>query len=121
MFIELNHTIVPAHDKVDSASFYAEIFGVEYTGKFAHFAALKISDSLTFYFAESEQFESHHYAFKVDKQKFDEIFQRIKDKEIVFGSGPNDLDDMRLYEYKGERGFYFCDSNGHVLELLTAS
>jgi hypothetical protein len=31
--IELNHTIVPAHDKEQSARFYEKIFGFKYKGR----------------------------------------------------------------------------------------
>lgn len=33
MAIHLDHTIVPARDKVASARFFARIFGLEYNGR----------------------------------------------------------------------------------------
>ena len=38
MKIELNHTIVPAHDKEKSAQFYERILGFKYEGPMGHFA-----------------------------------------------------------------------------------
>lgn len=50
MTIRLDHTIVPAKDKVVSAKFFAEIFGL--TVKPGHFAQVQINESLTFAFAD---------------------------------------------------------------------
>src|SRR5262245_57850760 len=65
MTIRLDHTIVPAKDKVASAKFFAEIFGLTVSGE-GHFVPVKINESLTFDFAdEPEKVRSHHYAFHV--------------------------------------------------------
>jgi catechol 2,3-dioxygenase-like lactoylglutathione lyase family enzyme len=37
----------------------------------------------------------------------------------VFGSAPWNLEDGKLNNWGGGRGFYFRDPNGHVLELMT--
>lgn len=119
MTIELNHTIVPAHDKTASATFFAEIFGLEFTGEWSHFAPVKVNDSLTLDFDNRDDFDSHHYAFKVSEQAFDQIFGRIKEAGIPYGSGPRSVDDMDINHRQGGRGVYFCDPNGHILEILT--
>jgi catechol 2,3-dioxygenase-like lactoylglutathione lyase family enzyme len=120
MAVVLDHTIVPAHDKEASAQFLARILGLEYEGGSSHFAALQINDTLTLDFENDTNFESHHYAFKVDEAEFDDIFGRVRAEGIVYGSGPGALDDMRINHRRGGRGFYFRDPNGHVLEVLTA-
>ena len=119
MTIELNHTIVPAHDKVESATFFARIFGLSYDGEVSHFAPVRVNDSLTLDFDNSSAFQSHHYAFKVSETEFDQIFGRIQEAEIPYGSGPRTLEDMRINHRGGGRGVYFRDPNGHILELLT--
>jgi catechol 2,3-dioxygenase-like lactoylglutathione lyase family enzyme len=119
MAIELNHTIVPAHDKIKSAKFFARIFGLSYDGEIAHFAPVRVNDSLTLDFDNRSDFRSHHYAFKVGDEEFDQIFGRIRDEGIPYGSGPRALDDMQTNHRRGGRGVYFRDPNGHVLELLT--
>src|ERR1700722_752716 len=60
MAIVLNHTIVPAHDKVASAEFFARIFGLEYNGPHSHFAPVRVNDGLTLDFDERGEFESPH-------------------------------------------------------------
>jgi catechol 2,3-dioxygenase-like lactoylglutathione lyase family enzyme len=119
MSITLNHTIVPAHDKEASARFFAQIFGLQYAGPAGHFAPVRVNEDLTFDFDHAESFEHHHYAFHVGDREFDAILQRVKEAGIPYGSGPQSLEDGQLNSRKGGRGFYFCDSNGHVLELLT--
>lgn len=117
--IELNHTIVPSHDKIKSAQFYARILGIKYEGKVAHFIAVRVNDALTLDFDNAKDFKPHHYAFKVSHDKFDEIFNNIKLASIPYGSGPFQLDDMKVSIEAGGRRVYFCDPNGHILELLT--
>ena len=120
MAIVLDHTIVPAHDKEASARFLARVLGLQYEGAHSHFAPLRINETLTLDFDNDTNFESHHYAFKVDATEFDEIFERVRSEGIVYGSGPRALDDMKINHRRGGRGFYFRDPNGHVLEVLTA-
>jgi catechol 2,3-dioxygenase-like lactoylglutathione lyase family enzyme len=119
MEITLNHTIVPSHDKVDSAKFYSKIFGFEYVGEFARFIVVRVNKTLCLDFANSEKFEPHHYAFKVSEQEFDEIFSRLKFEHIKHGSGPSDPENMKINYDNDGRGVYFCDTNGHLLEMLT--
>ncbi len=119
MTIELDHTIVPAHDKVESAKFFARIFGLSYDGEVGHFAPVRVNDSLTLDFNNSSEFQWHHYAFKVSEGEFDQIFGRIEEAGIPYGSGPRALEDMRINHRGGGRGVYFRDRNDHILELLT--
>jgi catechol 2,3-dioxygenase-like lactoylglutathione lyase family enzyme len=119
MAITLNHTIVPAHDKVASAQFFAQLFGLTYEGPVGHFAPVRVNDTLTLDFDNRDRFESHHYAFHVSEAEFDTIFGRLQGVNISYGSGPRSLDDMQINTRRGGRGVYFRDPNGHVLELLT--
>lgn len=120
MTIELNHTIVPSRDKVASARFYQEMFGFEYDGAMGHFEPVRITNqALTLDFDNRESFERHHYAFKVSEKEFDTIFARIKDRELIYGSGPFTPEDGEINHWNGGRGVYFRDPSGHLLELLT--
>ena len=119
MEITLNHTIVPAYDNVKSAKFYERIFGFKFLKVWGHFAVLKVNSTLTLDFVNTKDFSKMHYAFKVSEKQFDGIFGRIKGEEIVYGSGPNKLDDREINTNYDGRGVYFRDENGHVLEILT--
>ncbi len=118
MTVTLNHTIVPARDKVVAAKFFAKIFGLK-RGRSGHIAPVRVNRSLTLLFDDDSKFESHHLAFHVSDREFDAILRRIKRGNIVFGSAPWSLDDGKLNNWGGGRGVYFRDPNGHVLELMT--
>ena len=71
--IRLDHTIVPARDKVTAARFVADLFGVTVGPDVGPFAPVCLEDGLTFEFADEEAFESHHYGFLVDDAVFDAV------------------------------------------------
>jgi catechol 2,3-dioxygenase-like lactoylglutathione lyase family enzyme len=119
MTIKLNHTIVPAADKLRSATFFAKIFGLTFDGEQGHFAPIKVNPDLTLDFDNRDKFEPHHYAFQVSEDEFEAIFQRVKDQGIPYGSEPFAQDNMQINKRNGGRGVYFSDPDGHVLELLT--
>ena len=130
MAIVLDHTIVPAKDKVASAKFFAEIFGLKVKPGEGYFAQVQINESLTFDFAdESEAWggpgfdprtgKSHHYAFHISEAEFEAIFGRVKTKGLPYGSEPYNHTDGQIYSRRGGRGFYFEDPNGHLLEVMT--
>ena len=120
MTITLNHTIVPARDKVAAAKFFAEIFGLK-RGRAGYFAPVRVNKSLTLLFDDDGKFESHHLAFHVSDREFDAIFGRIKKAKLAYGSAPWSLDDGKLNDWGGGRGVYFRDPDGHVLELMTVA
>ena len=130
MAIVLDHTIVPAKDKVASAEFFAEIFGLKVRPGQGHFAQVQINESLTFDFADEPEAwggpgfdprtgKSHHYAFHISEAEFEAIFGRVKAKGLAYGSGPYNHTDGQIYTRRGGRGFYFEDPNGHLLEVMT--
>jgi catechol 2,3-dioxygenase-like lactoylglutathione lyase family enzyme len=128
MTIRLDHTIVPAKDKMASAEFFAAIFGL--TVEPGYFAQVRINQSLTFDFADEEEAwggpgfdprtgRSNHYAFHVSETEFEAIFGRIKARGIAYGSQPSSHTDGRINRRRGGRGFYFEDPYGHLLEVMT--
>jgi len=115
----LDHTIVPAHDKEESARFFARIMGLEYKGPWGHFAPVKVNDTLSMDFDNRENFQSSHYAFLASDEEFDAILGRIKAEGVKYGSGPTSQDDMEINHRHMGRGFYFKDMNGHSWEVIT--
>jgi catechol 2,3-dioxygenase-like lactoylglutathione lyase family enzyme len=120
MAITLNHTIVPARDKDASARFFAEIFGLKYERTGGYFAPVRVNETLTLDFDDDvDRFDIHHYAFHVSDPEFDAILERVQQVGIKFGSDPWDRENGTLNNWNGGRGVYFCDPNGHILELMT--
>jgi catechol 2,3-dioxygenase-like lactoylglutathione lyase family enzyme len=121
MTIELNHTIVPARNKVASARFFTKMFGLSFNqNTVGYFAPVRVNETFTLDFDDDvDRFDVHHYAFKVSEEEFDAIFARIKAEGIPYGSEPHSRDDRKINHRGGGRGVYFCDPDGHILELLT--
>ena len=119
MPITLNHTIVPSHDKEQSAQFFARMFGLEYGGAVGHFAQVRVNEELALDWDNRSSFEGHHYAFVVSDQEFDQIFGRLASEKVAYGSGPNSSTDGDINHRRGGRGLYFSDPDGHLLEIMT--
>ena len=120
MAITLDHTIVPARDKVASAKFFAKIFGLTYDGPTGPFAPVQVNETLTFDFDDRrERFEVHHYAFHVGDEEFDAIFERVNDAGLTFGSQPWTPEDMQVRVVGNGRVIFFRDLDRHLLEVRT--
>jgi catechol 2,3-dioxygenase-like lactoylglutathione lyase family enzyme len=120
MTITLNHIIVPARDKEAAANSFAQLFGLSFEGQSAHFAPVRVNETLTLLFDDDgDGFDSHHLAFYVNDAEFDAVLQRVRAAGLPFGSAPWSIDDGELNDWNGGRGFYFKDLNGHILELMT--
>jgi catechol 2,3-dioxygenase-like lactoylglutathione lyase family enzyme len=119
MAIFLDHTIVPAHDKEESAKFLAGIMGLQYNGLMGHFAPVKVNEHLSLDFDNRTDFQSNHYAFLVTDEDFDAIFSRVQAAGRKYGSGPMSQEDMQINHRHQGRGFYFRDDNGHSWEFIT--
>jgi len=130
MTIRLDHTIVPAKDKIASARFFAEMFGLTVEPDTGHFAEVQVNQRLTFLFADEAEAwggpgfdprtgRSHHYAFHVSDAEFDAIFGRVKAKGLPYGSDPFSHTNGRINTRRGGRGLYFEDPYGHLLEIMT--
>ena len=79
-----------------------------------------LRQAVTLDFADAKgTIASQHYAFHVSDAEFDAIMQRVKDAGLAFGSGPGSLEDGKLNDWNGGRGFYYKDHDGHVIELMT--
>ncbi|HTW10759.1 MAG TPA: VOC family protein [Acidimicrobiales bacterium] len=133
MTVELNHTIVAARDKQQSAAFLAGILGLEVGPPVARFASLALSNSVTLDYmdlahgpprgiAKREQaFLPGHYAFLVSDDVFDAALDRIKATGIAFHAEPSGGRPGEIYRSgSGGKGVYFPDPDGHLMELLTA-
>lgn len=119
MTIELNHTIVPACNTEQSARFLADIYRLGYESSFGHFAPVTINNRLTLNFDQDDLFGAHHYAFHLSDDECDAIVQRVQQAGLVHGSHPWDAESRKLNDWKGGRGVYFRDPNGHLFEVLT--
>lgn len=119
MSIELNHTIVPAHDPKVSAQFLAGILGLKVDPPVAHFTPVTLANSVSLDFDQYDEFEPHHYAFLVSDEEFDAAFARIQNGGVTFYADPACQQPGQIYRSHGRRGTYFRDPDGHLMEILT--
>jgi hypothetical protein len=70
MPIILNHTIVPARDKVAAARFFADTFGLDFNEQQSgHFAPVRVNETLTLLFDEDTSFDSHHLCLPRERRR----------------------------------------------------
>ncbi|WP_141735975.1 VOC family protein [Oligoflexus tunisiensis] len=120
MSIELNHTIVHARDKHESAAFMAEILGLPKPETFYHFQVVRTANGVSLDFLSTdEEFTPQHYAFLVSEDDFDAIFARIQKRGLQYWADPGAQRPGEINTNDGGRGVYFMDPSGNYLEILT--
>jgi len=119
MTVELNHTIVSAHDKHESAQFIADILGIEVGGEVDPFVQVHLANGVTLDYMNRTDFSADHYAFLVDDELFDAAYQRLLDRGIPTWADPDHHEPGGINTRWGGRGVYFPDPAGHNMEILT--
>ena len=121
MTIHLDHTIVPSRNKVAGARQLAELLGVPWAPtSLGPFAAVYVNDGLTLDFIDTnDAFPAYHFCFRVGKEEFDAILERIKATRIAYRSNVHGPVDMKVGEQYGN--FYWNEPDGHNWELLIHS
>jgi catechol 2,3-dioxygenase-like lactoylglutathione lyase family enzyme len=120
MTARLNHTLVAARDRDASALFLSEMLGLPAPLELGPFAVVPVGDRLTLDFVERKgDVVSQHYAFLVDETEFDEIFDRIRERNLQYWADPFRREPNSINHWDDGRGVYFEDPNGHLLEIIT--
>jgi catechol 2,3-dioxygenase-like lactoylglutathione lyase family enzyme len=120
MTVRLDHTIIAARDKHESATFLAEILGLPAPAPAAHFLVVQIGNGLSLDFDNADgEIRPQHYAFRVSDEEFDAIFGRIQGRELRYWADPRRSRPGEIAERSPGRAFYFEDPSGHFLEVLT--
>ncbi|PAZ14969.1 bleomycin resistance protein [Streptomyces sp. SA15] len=120
MTVQLNHTIVAAHDKHASARFLADILGLKVSPQYGPFTPVEIPNGVTLDYLDSPgDITPQHYAFLVSEDDFDTIFARIREAGLTYWADPYHRRPGEINHNDGGRGAYFDDPNGHNLEILT--
>lgn len=119
MAVQLNHTIVPAHDKHASAQFIADILGIEVAGEFDPFVQVQLANDVTLDYMNSTGFSSQHFAFLVDDDVFDAAYARLRERGVQTWADPDHHQPDAINTRWGGRGVYFPDPAGHNMEILT--
>jgi hypothetical protein len=121
MAIELNHTIVAAHDAEASARWLAEMFGLPEPSRAGHFWQVDTANGVALDFSSGGDGEIRgvHYAFLVAEEDFDAIYGRIVERGMEHWPAPNRERQGEINHHDGGRGVYFLSNDGHFLEIIT--
>jgi len=120
MPVQLNHTIVRVNDKKESATFLAQILGVDEPVPFGPFLVVQVDNDVSLDFADDHgPAHPQHYAFLVDEGRFDEIFGRILERGLTYWADPSQKREGEINHNDGGRGVYWEDPSGHFLEIIT--
>jgi hypothetical protein len=96
MPVRLNHTIVTARDKHESATFLAEILGLPDPKPYGPFLVVEVDNDVSLDFADDHgPVHPQHYAFLVDEPEFDEISGRVKERGLRYWADPDGGDRVR--------------------------
>jgi len=118
--VQLNHTIVTARDKHESAKFLSEVLGVGKPVPFGPFLVVEVDNDVSLDFADDHgPVHPQHYAFLVDEERFDEILGRIRQRGLAYWADPGRRHPGEINTNDGGRGVYWEDPSGHFLEIIT--
>lgn len=122
MPVQLNHTIMWVHDQKGSAKFLTSILGLPEATRFGPFLVVGLDNEVSLDLYEkdaSDKISLQHYAFLISEAEFDEIFGRIKERNLDYWADPGRTRAGELYSHNGGRGLYFMSPDGHLLEIMT--
>jgi hypothetical protein len=120
MAVELNHTIVGAKDREATAAFLVEMLGLAPAPVFGPFRVVELSNGVSLDVMQWDgPLALNHYAFLVSEDEFDQIWGRIKERGLTYWADPFHSMPGEINTNDGGRGLYWCDPNGHNLEIIT--
>lgn len=120
MTVQLNHTIVSVRDREASAAFVSEILGLPAPTPYGPFLVVQIDNGVSLDFQKTTgEVNPQHYAFLISESEFDEIFGRIRERELPYWADPGKSRSGEINHRDGGRGVYFEEPGGHFLEILT--
>ncbi|WP_380163148.1 VOC family protein [Kroppenstedtia sanguinis] len=123
MTITLNHTVVFAKDNEKAAREFGENMGLNlagYEGIDNKFAAVRVNEDLSVFFMTiKEDTPQQHLAFSVDGSTFDQILDRLRERNVTFGNSPRKPDNQRTDHPFAARGLFWTNLDGCLVEVMT--
>lgn len=118
---KLNHTIVAARDRDESAQFLADVLGLPAPVHWGPFAIVEDANGTSLDFMDwgGHDIATQHYAFLVTDEEFDAGFGLIVERGLPYWADPHKDTPNEINHDDGGRGVYFDDPSGHLLELIT--
>ena len=119
MTIALDHTIVAAKDRWQSARFLADILGLAAGPEWARFVPVRTGNGVTLDFVDSPDVRSRHFAFLISEAEFDASLARIKAAGVAYHAEHDGSGAGEITRHYGGRGVYFNGPEGHLFEIIT--
>ena len=120
MTARLNHTIVEAERRDETADFLVDMLGLEPAATYGPFRVVELGNDVSLDVVQARgPVHPQHYAFLVSEDDFDRIWGRIKARGLAFWADPLHQQAGRINTNDGGRGLYWDDPNGHNLEIIT--
>ena len=119
MPVQLNHTIVHARDRAETARHLAEILGLPEPTTYGPFLVVELANGVSLDVMEDPEAHPQHYAFLVGDEEFDTIHSRIVERGLTYWADPSGRKPGVINTNDGGRGLYWEDPTGHKLEILT--
>lgn len=118
---QLNHLIVWSKDRRAAAQFFSEVAGMGPPTEFGHFTQVETGNAVTLDFADAQgDPRGMHLAFLVTERQFDEIFERILERQLPYWADPRRSRSGQINHNDGGRGVYFADPHTSVgWEIIT--
>src|ERR1043165_539718 len=120
----IDHLILNVNDINASVAFYANVLGFKVEGQDGPFTVIRVSDDLTLQLAPWGSKGNEHYAFALSRSEFDEVFARLRERQIPYGDSFHSVgNNTGPGNEIGARGagptVYFNDPNNNLLEVRT--
>jgi catechol 2,3-dioxygenase-like lactoylglutathione lyase family enzyme len=116
---KLDHMLVTARDKTQSAAFLAGMLGLPAPVSLGKFLAV-VLDGVSLDFCDVKgDISPQHYAFAVSEAEFDAVMARVHERRMSYWADPQRTRLGEIGERGRERAIYFEDPSGHWLEVLT--
>lgn len=122
MAVQLNHTIAGSRDAVAGAGFLTEMLGLPEAVQFGPFQVVEVSNGVSIDFVDvgaDAEIPGIHYAFLVTEDEFDQIWTRIRERDLDFWADPHGHRKGEINHNDGGRGLYWQHPDGHWLEIIT--
>jgi hypothetical protein len=119
MAVQLNHTIVHARNRQETATHLAEVLGLPEPTAYGPFLVVQLDNDVQLDVMEDPDAPPQHYAFLVSDEDFDAIHGRIVERGLTYWADPFRREPGVINTNDGGRGLYWEDANHHKLEILT--
>lgn len=119
MPVQLNHTIVHARDRAETARHIAEVLGLAEPTSYGPFLVVELANGVSLDVMEDADAHPQHYAFLVTEEEFDAIHGRVVERGLTYWADPFRREPGVVNTNDGGRGLYWEDPTGHKLEILT--